>query len=391
MDKKQKDGLRTWIEIDKKALNNNYKIFRSIIPKKCRLMSVVKSNAYGHGLVDFSKEISRLGADWLGVDTVVEALALRREGIKKPILILGYTRPSVFKEAVEADISITISTFESLEALEKIKTKKPIKIHIKVDTGMGRQGFLPQDLSSVLKSKILNLKSPSIFIEGLYTHFAAAKNPSFPKYTYGQIEQFKKWVEAFHKAGFKPIIHSAASSGTLIFPESHFDMVRVGISFYGLWPSPEVKAFSKDKYKLQPILTWKTIVSEVKVLPKGSGVGYDLIETLEKDTKVAVCPIGYWHGYPRAFSSIGRVLIGGKQCRVIGRVSMDMIVIDVFSVKNVKVEDEVVILGKQGPASHKATQGKQEKVTADELATLSGTTNYEVVTRINPLIKRFYV
>jgi len=385
----QKKGLRTWLEIDRKAIKNNYTIFRSIIPQTSKLMAVVKSNAYGHDLVSFSKEISLCGADWFGVDSAVEALALRKAGIKKPILVLGYTLPSMLDQAFDADVSVSISSFESLKALEKVKTKKTKKIHIKVDTGMGRQGFLTEDLKKVLDKLSIflprrqagNSQFPKIKVEGLFTHFAAAKNPAFPKNTYEQIGKFKKWIEALRKAGFEPIIHAAASSGTLIFPESHFDMVRIGIGLYGLWPSPEVEAFSKDKYFLEPILTWKTIISEIKTLKKGDGVGYDLTEIMNKDKKVAVCPIGYWHGFPRAFSSIGRVLVGGKRCRVLGRVSMDMIVIDVSQVENVKVEDEAVILGKGG----------KEEINADELARLSGTSNYEVVTRINPLIKRIYI
>jgi alanine racemase len=286
-------------------------------------------------------------------------------------------------KAVEAGASITISSFEALRALEKIRSKKPIKIHIKVDTGMGRQGFLMQDLLKVLQildSRFMIHKSPSIIIEGLYTHFATAKNPSFPKYTFEQISLFKKWVEAFRQAGYKPITHAAASSGTLIFPESHFDMVRVGISFYGLWPSPEVEAFCKNKFQLKLILSWKTIIGEVKTLKKGSQIGYDLTETLSRETRVAICPIGYWHGFPRVLSSIGSVLVRGKRVRVLGRVSMDMISVDVTGIKGVRVGDEVVVLGKQG----------KEEISANDLAYLSGTTNYEVVTRINPLIKRIY-
>src|SRR3989344_4709007 len=144
------NGLRTWIEIDKKALNGNYKIFRSILPKKCLLMSVVKSNAYGHGLLDFSKEIEKLGADWIGVDTAVEALALRENGIKKPILILGYTTPLMLEKVFNVGVSVSVSSFEALEAAGKAKTKNPKKIHIKVDTGMGRQGFLAPDLPKIL-------------------------------------------------------------------------------------------------------------------------------------------------------------------------------------------------------------------------------------------------
>ncbi len=373
--------LRTWIEIDKKFLENNYKIFRSIIPKNCCLMSVVKSNAYGHGLIDFSKEISKLGVDWLGVDSVVEALALRREGIKKPILILGYTRPAMMKRAIENDISITISSFESFSALQKVvtTTSMPAKIHIKVDTGMHRQGFLSGD-QKTLTLKIKNQKA-RIIIEGLYTHFASAKNPSFPKYTNTQIEQFQDWIEAFRKSGLNPMTHAAATSGTLIFPQSHFDMVRVGIGLYGLWPSPEVEEYCGEKKFLKPVLTWKTIVSEIKKVKAGSKIGYDSTETLEEDTTIAICPIGYWHGFPRALSSIGRVLVGGKRCRVIGRVSMDMISVDVSKAGSVKIGDEVVVMGRQG----------REEITADYLAGLADTTNYELVTRINPLIKKFYI
>ncbi len=399
MDKRKRAGLRTWIEVDKKALKNNYQVFRSIVPKKCRLMSVVKSNAYGHGIIDFSKEISRLGIDWLGVDSVIEALALRKAGIKKPILVLGHTLPEMLKLAIENDISITVPSFEVLDALKKIKVKKPAKIHIKVDTGMGRQGFLVSDLPKILNQLKDNRQALNVEIEGLYTHFAAAKNPSFPKYTYSQLEEFKKWVNAFEEVGFNPIKHVAASSGTLIFPDTHFDLVRIGIAMYGLWPSPEVEAFCKDKLKLQPVLSWKTVVGEIKKLPKGSKIGYDLTETLTKDSLVAICPIGYWHGFPRSLSSIGWVLVGGKKCRVLGRVSMDMIAVDVSGIspnskplpapklrqagkiRNPRIGDEVVILGRQSG----------EEVSADELARLADTTNYEIITRINPLIKRFYV
>jgi len=378
---KQKNGLRTWIEIDKKAVEHNYQTIRGLLSPECKMMSVVKSNAYGHSLVDFSHEIENLGADWIGVDSVWEALALRKDGIKKPILVLGFTLPEKLEESAENDISITISSFEVLEVLKEIKSEKTAKIHIKVDTGMGRQGFLPQDLEKVLEF-LLKIKDQGLRIEteGLYTHFASAKNPAFPKYTFGQIEIFKKWVEAFNGAGFDPIKHAAASSATLIFSESHFDLVRVGISMYGLWPSPEVEAFCREKIILKPVLSWKTVIGEIKDLPKGSKIGYDSTETLEKDSRIAVCPIGYWHGFPRALSSIGRVLINGKRCRVIGRVSMDMITIDVSKSGEVKIGDEVVIIGKQDG----------EEITASDLGYLSDTTNYEIITRINPLIKRIY-
>lgn len=372
--------MRTWIEIDKKAIANNYRVFRSLLKKDCKLMAVVKSNAYGHSLMDFSKEAAELGADWLGVDSAVEALALRKSGIKKPILILGYTLSEMIKESVENDISLSISSFDQLKEIEKVKTEKPKLVHIKVDTGMSRQGFLEKDIST-LTSKLRNFSTSQLIIQGLFTHFASAKNPSFPQFTRMQLQSFDKWIEAFHKAGFKPIVHAAATGGAIIHKEAHFDMVRIGIGFYGLWPSKETESYAKDKMKLMPALSWKAIISEVKNIPKGSKIGYDCTEILNRDSTVAICPIGYWHGYPRALSSIGRVLVGGKEARVLGRVSMDMIILDVTGIPNVKIEDEVVLIGQQGKG----------EMTAENIANLIDMSAYELITRINPLIKRFYI
>ncbi|MFA6273425.1 MAG: alanine racemase [Candidatus Paceibacterota bacterium] len=371
--KKDRNGLRTWLEIDCRAIEKNYKIFRSLINPKTKLMAVVKSNAYGHGLIGFAKELGRLGADWFGVDSVMEGLALRREGIKVPILVLGYTLPDKFKEAVDNDISLTISNFETLEAVQKEKFSKPLKIHIKVDTGMHRQGFLIEDLPKVLSFLQAN-------VEGLYTHFAAAKNPAFPEYTKKQIAEFEKWRTAFTKAGLSPICHTSATAGAMIFPQAQFDLVRIGIGLYGLWPAKEIESYFTNKISLAPTLSWKTIISEIKDLPKGSKIGYDCTETLQKDSRVAVCPIGYWHGYPRVLSSIGFVLVNGKRARILGRVSMDMISLDVTGIKNAKIGSEVILIGKQG----------KEEISAGELANLSDTSHYEIVTRLNPLMKRVY-
>jgi alanine racemase len=368
-------GLRTWIEVDTRALRKNYRIFRAKLQKNTKLMAVVKSNAYGHSLIDFSRTTQRFGAHWFGVDSIVEARALRREGIKKPILVLGSTLPEWYLEAAQNNISVTISSFESLEkALRQGTTRKPLKVHIKVDTGMHRQGFMPADIERVLP--YFQDKQNCILFEGLYTHFAAAKNPAFPQDTKKQIEEFEFASRAVADAGFKPIRHAAATSGTLLFPESHFDMVRIGIGMYGYWPSRETRAFCERRIELKPALTWKTIIGEIKDLPAGSAVGYDFAETLAKQSRVAILPVGYWHGYPRALSCIGYVVIRGKRAKVIGRVSMDMIVVDISRIKNPRIRDEVTLLG--------------AGITADELADLSGTINYEIITRINPLIKRIY-
>ncbi|MSU55439.1 MAG: alanine racemase [Candidatus Taylorbacteria bacterium] len=372
-------GLRTWIEIDRKAIRHNYGVFRKLISPKTKLMAVVKSNAYGHGLVDFSKEVTALGADYLGVDSMTEARALRREGIVLPILVLGYTMPELFVEASESDISIAVSNFETLDAIKGVKFVKPIKVHIKVDTGLHRQGFMKKDLPKVLSA--LKVENKILKVEGLFTHFASAKNPSFPKDTQNQIAEFKLWIEAFKKVGFSPLVHASATSGTMLFPDAHFDMVRIGIGMYGLWPAKEVNAFYMNKVELMPVLIWKSIVTEVKKVPKGDRVGYDFTEIFSEDSTIGIIPVGYWHGYSRSLSSIGRVLIKGVECRVLGRVSMDMLIVDVTKVKGCRVSDEVTVLG----------QGAKSAVSAMGISELSDSSWYELITRINPLIKRFYL
>jgi alanine racemase len=377
------NGLRTWIEIDRKAIKGNYDTFRSLIPKSCKLLAIVKSNAYGHSLIDFSKEAEKLGADFLGVDSIIEALALRREGIKTPILVLGYTLPEMISEAIKNDISITVSSLEMLKKITAVigKNDKKLKIHIKVDTGMHRQGFLPEDSAKILANLQLTTNNKQLEVEGVFTHFASAKNPAFPVYTNHQIDDFKEWISLFNKNGFKPIVHAAATAGSLVFPDSHFDMVRIGIGLYGEWPSKESKAYLQDKMKLEPVLTWKTIISEIKNLLKGERLGYDLTEKLDRDSVVGICPVGYWHGIPRALSSVGYFLVNGKRAKILGRISMDMIVIDLTGIIGVKVTDEAVILGGSG----------KTKIISEEMAGMADTCNYELITRINPLIKRIYV
>ena len=386
VNKKECEGLRTWIEVDRKAIRHNFGVFRGLISRKTRLMAVVKSNGYGHGLVEFSQEMEKLGADFLGVDSMTEARALRREGITLPILVLGYTMPELLQEAAENDISLTVSSFLIVRyiKLHAKRFSRPLRIHIKADTGMHRQGFLIHDLPKVMKildSRFMNHDSPSkVSVEGLYTHFANAKNPAFPKDTREQLAEFRQWVSSFKKAGLKPVVHAAATAGTLLFPESHFDMVRIGIGLYGLWPAPEAREYLKDRITLHPVLTWKSFITETKKLSAGTRIGYDLTERLEKDSTVAVVPIGYWHGYPRALSSIGRVILKGKECRVLGRVSMDMLSVDISGVKSAGIGDEVSVMGGSDTSP----------VSAAGLARALDASWYEVITRLNPLIKRLY-
>lgn len=380
MNKNTRKGLRTWIEIDKKAIKHNFDVFKKLSGDKTKLLAVVKSNAYGHSLIDFSKEMVTLGADFLGVDSIVEGLALRKENIKTPILVLGYTLPELFIDAIEKNISITLSSFDTISEIKKLekKTNKKIKIHIKVDTGMCRHGFLLKDLEKVIRG-IKKLKN--IEVEGLYTHFSTAKDPASPNFTRKQIKEFILWKESFEKEGYTPICHTSATSGVIVFPEAKFDMVRIGIGLYGIWPSKETEMTFSNKFNLEPVLSWKTMIGEIKNLPKGSRVGYDGTEILEKETKIAICPVGYWHGFLRDLSCKAKVLVNGKKCKVLGRVCMDIIMIDVSDVEKIKVGDEVVIIGESG----------KEKITVDDMSSIISGSSYEFLTRINPLIKRFYI
>ena len=395
--------LRTWIEIDPKALRHNVGEFFRLIAPETRLMAVIKSNAYGHGLVLTAKLLAEsrimdqeskkkphnsefLTHDcglWFGVDSIVEALRLRREGIVHPILVLGFTLPARFAEAAREHISVSISNFDALESWAAAGERPAI--HVKLDTGMHRQGFLKKDISRLMSV----LKKKKAAPEGIFTHFASAKDAGYPTYTLVQLAEFGEAVARMEQAGFSSMIrHAAATGGTILFPDAHLDMVRVGMGLYGYWPSQEAKLAhamrqTRDRKPLllKPVLSWKTIVGEVKKIPKGSFVGYDLTERTHRETIIAVLPIGYWHGYDRGLSSVGNVLVRNARARVTGRVSMDMIVIDVTDIPGVRVGDEAVIMGNQG----------KEIISAENLGGSIGTSAYEMLTRINPLIKRIVI
>lgn len=378
----EREMLRTWVDVDTKAIRHNFKVFRQFLGKNTKMLAVVKSNAYGHNITEFSKELASLRVDMLGVDSLLEALAIRREKVGVPILVLGHTLPSMFEDARKKDIAITVSNFDMLaHSYGKTKSRKPLLVHIKIDTGMHRQGFQLHELPKLIAFLMSQKNNKAVRIEGLYTHFADAKDPRRGDNTRRQINELHTWIEAFKGSGFSPIVHASATAGTLLYPQAHFDMVRIGIGMYGLWPSPDVERFyTQKKEKLKPVLSWKAVVSEVKNVQKGERVGYDLTEMLTRDTTLAVIPVGYWHGLPRALSSKGRVLIHGRSARVLGRVTMGMIVVDVTDIPRVRSGDIAVLLGKDG----------DEEIKAQEMAIFSGTTQYEIVTRLNPLMKRFY-
>ena len=360
---------RTWVEIKKAALRHNYDAVRRRLAKGALLMAVVKSNAYGHGLTGAAKIFSEGGAEWLAVDGLEEAAELKAAGITAPVIVLGATLPENFRAAAAMGITITVSTRVWLEAIARM-AKSP-KFHLKIDTGMHRQGFLPLEIGRVIEI-IKRQKGAREALTGIYTHFAAAKDPIYPYFTEQQFEEFMRVAELFKRAGFINLFrHCAASAGTLLNKKYHLDGVRVGMALYGYFPSREIEAALGEEIKLKPAMDWKAVITEVKDVPDGAYVGYDLTERLRGKRKLAVVPVGYWHGLPRTLSSRGRFVVKGKPVRIVGRVSMDMTVIDVTGIA-VAVGDEAIF-------------DIQHGIDTSEMIP------YEFLSRINPLIERRYI
>lgn len=375
----ERRGLRTWVELSRSALSHNLRVFRRVLPPGCLIMAVAKSNAYGHGLYDLVPLLEEFGIDAVGVDSIVEAVTLRRKGVTKPILVMGFTLPSRFGDAARNGVAITVSSFESLRAVASAEDGRKIRVHIKIDTGMHRQGFLPAQVPEVLR--LLKSRPGRFAVEGIYTHFAAAKNPGGTAATRRQIAEFESAAAAFAREGFRPVRHASATAGVLNFPEAHYDMARIGIGLTGYWPSPLTRRAWEDRISIRPVLSWRTLITETKLLPAGASLGYDFTERLVRDSKVGICPVGYWHGYPLALSGKGQVLVRGRKVRVLGRVSMDMLVIDLTDAAAAKAGDVVTLIGRNRGGT----------VDADAAARLAGTTVYELLTRLNPLLRKIPV
>ncbi len=374
---------RSWVKIDQQALKKNFQnLSKSLSSNRIKKMAIVKSNAYGHGMLECAKIFSQAGADFLGVDCLEEAQQLREADLKTPVLVLGWTSSETFSFASKNNISVTISSLNSLKQARKIteKNSSKLKIHLKIDTGLHRQGLLIEEIDTAIK---ILIQAPKIELEGLYSHLSSAENPRDILYTQKQTVNFIKVRELFWQNGYKPICHLSASAASLLYPEINYDMVRFGITLYGLWPSKETEKTSRENkknLKLWPALTWQTRISEIKKIAKGESVGYDHSEKVKRDSLIGVIPVGYWHGYPRQASSKSFVLINGKLAKVLGKISMDMMVIDLTDIKKVRPGDLVTLIG----SDHK------QKVSAEKLAQTTDTINYEIVTRINPLTTRIY-
>ena len=369
----------SWVEIDRSALISNLKTFRRLIGSRRKLLIPVKANAYGHGLVEVAKIAAKNGADFFGVNSIQEADILRRNKITKPILVMGYTMLKDLMLAAQLKTSLVVYNEQTIKALGKLK--KPITVHVKLETGTNRQGILPEQLLPFIQ---LIQRYPNIKLEGLYTHFANIEDTTNHNYAFKQITIFKEAIANLKKSGITiPIKHTACSAAAILFPKTYFDLIRPGIATYGLWSSKETIVSANNLRRriiLKPVLTWKSIIAQIKEIPSGCYIGYGCTDRTLRNTKIAVIPVGYWDGYDRGFQHT-QVLIHGKRARVFGRVCMNMMMVDITEIPNINIEDEVVLLGKQG----------REEITAEELAANINTINYEIVTRINPTLPRIIV
>ncbi len=362
--------------IDLAKYKMNLSAIRKIIGKDRKLIAVVKADAYGHGIVPIAKAGESDGVDYFAVANVEEGVRLRENGISKPILVLLQPNEDEIEELIKCNLTPLVSEFDFARKLseEAVKHRRMLKVHCKVDTGMGRQG-IHIDKARVEIRNIVHL--PNIDLEGIATHFPCAELEN-DSYTMQQISVFSKLLQDLDETGIPyEIAHCANSAGIINYPSSYFDAVRPGIMTFGVLPVDNPRA----KGLVSPILRWEARVIQVKTIPKGSTIGYGRTFQAPYDMDVAIVPVGYADGYKLSLSNKGEVLIKGVRCPVRGNVSMDQIVVEIKTDKEVKNGDTVVIIGKDG----------EEEITVEEMAKKAGTIPYDVLTGIGARVKRVYV
>jgi len=382
----------TWVEISKSALQNNIRQFRKLIGNDIILCSCIKANAYGHGLIDTARIFLDSGADWLSVNTLYEARRLRNANITSPIYILGYVSFDDLREAIELDCRLVVYNYGTVERIGAIaeEIEKRVRIHIKVETGSNRQGALQSD---VLDCARYIQRFPHVELEGIATHFANIEDTTDHSYAELQLKRFHKTIDDLESAGISiPMKHCANSAATILFTKTHFQMVRVGISSYGMWPSNETYvSFVKERgnnFELIPAFTWKTRIAQIKTVPEGDYVGYGCTFKTSRQTKLAVIPVGYYDGYDRGISN-GYVLIHGKRAAIRGRICMNILMADITDMHEAAIEDEVVLIGRS--EDEFIGRSEDEFISAEQFAGWAGTINYEVTTRVNDRIPRIFV
>ncbi len=373
-----------WVEVDLQAIERNARRLTEIAGAGVELMAMVKANAYGHGAVAVSRAALRGGAAWLGVVSVGEGIELRRAGIDAPILVLGATPPPWARAGVENDLVLAVFSLDAAQAISNAarELETRARVHLKIDTGMTRLGVVPEQAVELARAVS---RLDHVEINGIFTHFSMADTPDAfgvagwgRDYTQQQLARFRDVLDRLEQAGIQPHYRHIANSPAVIdLPESRFNLVRSGILVYGLDPSDD----APRPADLMPALAFKTQVASVKSAPAGTFIGYGCTFRTTRASRIAVVMVGYADGFRRAPNTYGAVLVRGKRAPIVGRVCMDLTMIDVTDIDGVEPGDEVVLIGKQGA----------EEIQAEEIARNLGTSNYETVTTISARVERKYV
>jgi len=374
-----------WVEIDAAALRNNVAEFKRRLGPEPKLGAVVKSNAYGHGMLEVARVAAEAGADWLCVNNVQEGVALRAAGLTPPILVMGYVPLDALDDVVAHDLQLVVYNLETLDRLDAAASARGAhaRVHVKVETGTHRQGVLERDVPAFIE-RILGARA--LTLGGVATHFANIEDTTNHDFAETQMAAYARITDTIAKLCPGPLVrHSACSAAVLLFNRTHLDLARVGISLYGLWPSKETYVSCLERGKpsldLKPVMSWKARIAQVKSVPEGSYIGYGITWRATRPTTIAVLPVGYYEGFDRELSGLAHVLVRGKRAPVRGRICMNMCMVDVTDIPGAALEDEVVLLGRQG----------DERVTAEQLAAWCGTISYEIVSRIHPSLPRVVV
>ncbi len=365
----------TYIEVDLDAIAHNVRTLKEFIGPSVELFAVIKANAYGHGLVPVAQTVLKHGVSRLAVGRLGEGLELRQAGITAPVLALCYLMPDELRVAVECDLVPAVGEMESALVVSELGAarRKPVPVHVKIDTGMGRYGVMPDEAVAFF-NQIATL--PGLVVEGIFTHFASAEARD-KTFTREQFQIFQDVLAELSAAGHPmPLLHAANSAAALDLPETHLGAVRSGLALYGLYPSNEVS----HALPLKPALTLKSHVASVRQLPAGASISYGRTFITPRPMPVALVPIGYGDGYHRLLSNRGAVLINGRRAPIVGRVCMDQVVVDTSGCGPVALNDEVVLIGEQG----------NERITVEEIAGWAETISYEVTTSLLARLPRFF-
>lgn len=374
---------RTWAEVSLDNLEHNYRAIKNHIPEGCRFLGVMKADAYGHGAVPLSHALCELGAEYLAVSNLEEAIQLRRGGVRAPMLILGYTPASFADTMVFMDITQEVHSLEYAKELDTALagTNYILNVHLKLDTGMTRIGFFAYDHERTLPELLEVCGLPHLHVEGVFTHFCVAdsKAPEDEAFTRTQYARFTAMLDALAAHGIRPELRHCASSGaTILYPELALDMVRPGIATYGHAPSEDTEGI----LDLRPLMTVRTTVAQLREIPAGTSISYGRTYTAERDMRVAVLPIGYADGLLRGLSGKVSFRIRGRMARSVGRICMDMCMVDVSEIPGIRVGDEAALFGYD-------TDGTL--LPCERIAQQAGTISYEILCGISKRIPRIYM